>query len=188
MKRYRTSIALLTAALLAAPALVSAQAPGAAKSTSEQALSESERNFMIEAAKGGMAEVELGKLAGERAPSDGVKQFGRRMVTDHSKANDELTALAQDKGVSLPRELNAKHRALRDRLAKLSGAQFDRAYVEEMVKDHRKDVAEFRREADRARDPDLKSWAGKTLPILEDHLKQVEGLQNQVKTSRAPAR
>ena len=57
-----------------------------------------------------------------------------------------------------------------------------------MVKDHRKDVAEFRREADRARDPDLKSWAGKTLPILEDHLKQVEGLQNQVKTSRAPAR
>ena len=74
-----------------------------------------------------------------------------------------------------------KHRQLQERLSKLSGAAFDRAYVEEMVKDHRKDVSEFRREAAQARDADLKAWAGKTLPTIEDHFKQVQQLQAQVK-------
>jgi putative membrane protein len=103
------------------------------------------------------------------------------MATDHGKANDELKALAQQKGLTLPAEVDAKHRQLYDRLAKLSGAEFDRAYIEEMVKDHRKDVSDFRRQSQGAQDADVKAWAGKTLPTLEDHFKQVQQIQAQVK-------
>ena len=142
-------------------------------------LAAGDRKFVMEALKGGMAEVELGKLASERASSDAVKQFGKRMVEDHGKAGDELKALARDKGVTPPTQLDAKHARLRDKLAKLSGAEFDRAYVSEMVKDHRQDVKEFRREANAAKDPDVKGYASKTLPTLEEHLKQVERLQAQ---------
>ena len=78
-------------------------------------------------------------------------------------------------------DLDAKQKKLHDRLSKLSGAEFDRTYVDEMVKDHRKDVKEFQREAEKAKDPDVKSWASKTLPTLQDHLKQIEGLQAQMK-------
>jgi putative membrane protein len=188
MRINRTLIAFLAAALVAAPAMAGAQAPGGSKSDPKGTLAESDRKFVMEAARGGVAEVELGKLAGERASNDAVKQFGQRMVTDHGKANEELKELAQQKKLTLPTGLDSKHRKLHDRLSKLSGAEFDRAYVEEMVKDHRKDVTDFRREAERARDADLKTWAGKTLPTLEDHLKQVQSLQAQVKASRGTTR
>jgi putative membrane protein len=185
---HHTMIALATAVALALPAVASAQQAPAKPSKTESApadakgsMAAADRKFVTEAARGGMAEVELGKLATERASSDGVKQFGQRMVTDHGKVNEELKGLAQQKGVALPADVGDKHRKLHARLAKLSGAEFDRAYVDEMVKDHRKDVSEFRREAGQAKDPDLKAWAGKTLPTLEDHLKQIQGLQAQVK-------
>src|SRR3954471_2797640 len=99
--------------------------------------------FAKEAAVGGMAEVELGNLGRERASSADVKQFADRMVTDHSKANDELKQWAQQKSVTLPSELDAKHKATRDRLGKLSGAAFDKAYMHEMLMDHQQDVAAF---------------------------------------------
>ena len=102
--------------------------------------------------------------------------------------SEELKNLAQQKGVTLPSDLDPKHRQLRDRLAKLSGAGFDRAYVNEMVRDHQKDVSEFKKEAARAKDPDLKAWADKTLPTLEDHLKQVQQVQAQVKSAPRAAR
>jgi putative membrane protein len=134
-------------------------------------LSAEDSAFVTKAAQGGMAEVELGNLAQQNGSSDTVKQFGKRMVGDHTKANDELKTLASDKGVSLPTALDAKSQATKDRLSKLSGAAFDRAYMQDMVTDHQQDVAEFRKQSTRGTDPDLKAFASKTLPTLEEHLK-----------------
>src|SRR5438105_2218666 len=106
-----------------------------------------DQQFVMEAARGGMAEVELGQLASQKAQSDQVKQFAQRMVQDHGKANDELKSLAQQKNITVPTGLDAKHKATHDRLSKLSGAQFDRAYMQDMLQDHRKDVNDFRRES-----------------------------------------
>src|SRR2546425_252435 len=97
-------------------------------------------------------------------------------------------ALVVAGALTLPTDLDPKHRQLRDRLAKLTGADFDRAYANEMVKDHKKDVADFKREAKGAKDPDLKAWAGKTLPTLEDHLKAAQDVQAQVKSAPRAAR
>jgi putative membrane protein len=130
-----------------------------------------DHQFVMEAARGGLAEVELGKLASEKAQSEQVKQFGQRMEKDHGKANDELKSLAQQKNITLPTALDSKHKGTIDRLSKLSGAQFDRAYMQEMLQDHRKDVTDFRKESQSGKDPDVKAWAAKTLPTLEEHLR-----------------
>jgi len=126
--------------------------------------------FVLDAAKGGMAEVELGRLAAERAKSDEVKKFAQRMVDDHTKAGDQLKSIAESKGIKLPVEMDAQDRALMNRLQKLNGAAFDRAYMQVMVSDHVKDVNEFRKEANTGRDPKVKSFASSTLPTLEEHL------------------
>jgi len=194
MRLERTAIALAVAAALVLPPAVMAQQPEKpakptqAKEQGKGGLASSDRKFVTEAAHGGMAEVELGKMAAEKGGSDAVKQFGQRMADDHGKASDELRQFAQQKGITLPTDLDSKHKQLRDRLAKLNGADFDRAYANEMVKDHKKDVADFKREARGAKDPDLKSWAGKTLPTLEDHLKQAQDMQAQVKSAPRAAR
>ena len=175
---HKVAVVSLSAvmALFAGPTS-SAQQPGDAPSMSSSATpSAADSKFMKEAADGGMAEVELGKLASEKASSSEVKQFGQRMVEDHGKANDELKQLATQKHVDLPAEPSAKHKATKARLEKLSGEQFDKAYVADMLKDHKKDVAAFEKQSRSAKDPDLKSFAAKTLPTLQDHLKQVQGL------------
>jgi putative membrane protein len=151
------------------------------RSTSGQAgqgmrLGSVDRKFVMEAAMGGMAEVELGRLAAERGSSDAVKQFGQRMVDDHSRANSELMQLASGKGITLPTALDAKHQALVTRMSRLSGAEFDRAYAREMVKDHQKTVALFQREATRGADADLKAFAQTTLPTLQEHLRMARSL------------
>jgi putative membrane protein len=133
-----------------------------------------DQTFVVQAAKGGMAEVELGKLAAEKAASDEVKKFGQRMADDHAKALDELKSLAQSKNITLPTSIDAKDKALEGRLSKLSGPAFDRAYMQAMLADHRKDVGAFRRESRAGKDADVKTWASKTLPTLEDHLKMAE--------------
>jgi putative membrane protein len=135
-----------------------------------------DHHFVMDAANGGLAEVELGRLAAEKAGKDDVKKFGQRMVDDHGKANDELKTLAQSKQITLPAAPDAKHKATIDRLSKLTGDAFDRAYVQEMLKDHEKDVAAFRAESRSGKDPEVKAWAGKTLPTLEEHLKMIQDL------------
>jgi len=137
-------------------------------------ISTSDNSFITKAAQGGMAEVELGRLAVERAESPQVKSFGQRMVTDHTKVNDELKALCTSKGITLPNTLDSKDEATKNRLSKLNGAAFDKAYMEDMVSDHKKDVSEFQHEADHGTDPDVKSFAGKTLPVLQQHLQLAE--------------
>src|SRR5207237_4403162 len=116
-------------------------------SDSSSGLSMSDKKFIKDAADGGLAEVELGQLAASKGSSDEVKKFGQRMVDDHGKANDQLKQLASSKGVDLPSEPSAKNKATKDRLSKLSGEQFDKAYMTDMLQDHKKDIAAFRRES-----------------------------------------
>ncbi len=149
---------------------------GGSMGKSASGLSASDTKFVKEAAAGGMAEVELGQLANEKASSDDVKQFGQRMVDDHSKANEKLKQLAASKGVDLPQAVSAKDKATKARLSKLSGDQFDKAYMADMVQDHKKDVAEFQKESRSAKDPDVKVFASDTLPTLQDHLKHAESI------------
>lgn len=127
--------------------------------------------FVRKAAEGGMAEVKLGQLAKDKGTNQSVKSFGDRMVKDHSKANDELKGLASKKGVTLRDSMNAKDKALYDRLSRLSGDAFDKAYMRAMVEDHQDDVSEFRRESQSAADPDIRQFTAKTLPTLEEHLR-----------------
>lgn len=152
------------------------QSMGGQATAQGMSLGSADRKFVMEAAMGGMAEVELGRLAAERGSSDAVKQFGQRMVDDHSRANSELTQIASGKGITLPTGLDAKHRALMTKMSALSGAAFDRAYAKEMVKDHNKDVALFQREATRGADSDVKAFAQKTLPTLQEHLQMARSL------------
>lgn len=128
-----------------------------------------------------MAEVELGKLAQQKAASDQVKQFASKMVDDHSKANDQLKQIASAKGVSIPSDMDRSARREIERLQKLSGAKFDREYMEHMVSDHKKDVKEFRSEAKSAKDSDLKNFASTALPTLEQHLELAKSTHAAVK-------
>jgi len=146
-------------------------------------LSRGDRKFIEEAAKGGMAEVQLGKLAAEKAQNPQVKQFGQRMVDDHTKANSQLQQIASTKNVSLPQDVDRSHRREYERLQKLSGADFDREYMKHMVSDHKKDVKEFQKTAKSAKDPDLKNFAQTTLPTLEEHLRQAQTDEAAVKSS-----
>jgi putative membrane protein len=144
------------------------------------ALSKSDMRFMKKAAEGGMFEVHLGNLAKQRASNKDVKSFGERMVNDHSKANDQLMRLASDNGVTLPKDLDAKHKKTVDRLSNLSGSQFDREYMNVMVKDHTKDVNEFQSESNRIQNSDLKNWTDDTLSTIKDHLQQAKNIEQEV--------
>lgn len=131
----------------------------------------SKKHFLKEAAQGGLAEVALGKLAVNQAENEAVKNFGQRMVTDHSKANEELKKLAASEEVSVPTKMEKKATELQQRLAKLSGAAFDRTYMKEMLEDHKKELAAFERQAEQGDDPDVKKWAAQTLPTLKEHFR-----------------
>jgi putative membrane protein len=133
-------------------------------------------SFIKKAAMGGMAEVDLGQLASSKASDDKVKAFAQRMATDHGKANDELKKLAASKQIEVPAALDSKHQATHERLARLSGSAFDRAYVSDMLADHKKDVAEFMHQSTSAADPDVKAFATNTLPTLQEHLKMIEDI------------
>jgi len=167
------------------PPAMSAPAANAAKSAAPAtgaALSSGDRKFITEAAQGGVAEVELGKLAAQKGSSTEVKQFGQRMVDDHSKANDKLQQLASQKGVTVPKEMDAASKREYDKLQKLSGAGFDQEYMKTMVRDHQKDVKDFQKEQKAAKDADLKTFVTTTLPTLEEHLKLAESDQAAVKS------
>jgi putative membrane protein len=136
--------------------------------------------FAMHAASGGMAEVKLGQLAQKNASSEAVKSFGKRMVDDHSKANDQLKAVAASNNITLPTTMNTSDRATYNRLAKLTGAEFDKAYMNDMVMDHEKDISEFKREANAGKKEEIKSFAAQTLPTLESHLKEAKSVDSQV--------
>lgn len=147
--------------------------------TTSNTKSSADETFAKKAAEGGMAEVKLGQLAQERGSNPAVKNFGRRMVQDHSKASDELKSAAS-KEVELPTEMNKSDQATYDRLSKLSGDAFDRAYARDMVRDHTKDVSEFQKEAKNGRDENIKNFAAQTLPTLQSHLDQARQMEEAV--------
>lgn len=164
-----------------AQATLGAQTPK--KKAAFEESSKPDQAFVKKAAEGGMAEVEFGKLAQQKASSPEVKNFAQRMVDDHSKANDELKAIASKKDITLPTALDSKDKATYNRLSKLSGAAFDRAYMADMVKDHRADVSDFQYEARAGQDSDVRGFASKTLPTLQDHLKEAQTTDSVVATS-----
>jgi putative membrane protein len=130
--------------------------------------------FAANAAQGGMAEVELGRLATQKAADPSVREFGARMIADHSRANSELKSIAAQKGIQLPADLNSEQKSERDKLAQMSGAEFDKEYMSAMVKDHETDVKDFDTQAKDGNDADIKAFAGKTLPTLQEHLKMAQ--------------
>ncbi|HZQ94651.1 MAG TPA: DUF4142 domain-containing protein [Candidatus Sulfotelmatobacter sp.] len=144
--------------------------------------------FVKRAARGGLAEVELGQLATQKASSEEVKKFGQRMVDDHGKANDQLKQVAQQEHIDVPTELDAKDKATKARLEKLSGEKFDRAYMSAMVQDHKSDVAEFTRESKISKNPAVKSFAEQTLPTLREHLKEAEKIAPTQKSTKTSAK
>lgn len=209
MTRKHTASLFATAALALWPVLALAQTPPSAQPPSQtppssptpprpgttqpppteragermgQKSANPDRGFAEEAAMGGLAEVQLGKLAQSNAQNADVKKFAERMVTDHGKANDELMSIMGQKGIPSPTELKGKHKSNYDRLAKLNGAEFDRAYMNAMVKDHETDVKAFERESNNGKDPDLKAFASKTLPTLQEHLKMARDTQSKLGT------
>src|ERR1700710_745964 len=159
-RSHRIAMAAFAGLFALVPTLAHAAAPDHA-----------DTKFVKDAAMGGMEEVELGKLAVAKASDPDVKSFGQKMVDDHSKANDQLSQLASQKGIDLKKgdSMMAKHDSAK--LAKLKGAKFDKAYMDMMVKDHKKDVADFQHASKSAKDADIKSWAATTLPTLQEHWK-----------------
>jgi putative membrane protein len=169
---------LFVIAILAAMSIMTAFNDAAAQTAGT--LSKSDKDFVTRAAQDGMAEVALGELATRMASNEEVKQFAQRMVDDHTKANNELKELASKEGITFPNEMSGKQKALQDRLAKLSGADFDREYMRAMVKDHDSAVALFEKQARSGGDPELKAWAEKTLPTLREHQQIARDLASKV--------
>lgn len=239
IKRLITACMILLAAILLSLGTdfskltdtVHGQAPGSGKSS----LSPADRRFALEAAHSGMAEVDLGILAAERAASPEVKQFAQRMIDDHTRAGDELKALASIKSLTLPAsagvpeasggpaaspripsnatpqsgtptgnsranapatrpspgaapaprdtetsEMAKRHQALKRKLSSLSGAAFDREYMSQMVKDHTAAAVLFQSQATSGTDADLKNWAAKTLPTIQEHLRMAREVSAKV--------
>jgi len=142
--------------------------------SSGKGLSDADKTFMMNAAKGGMMEVHMGQMGLERGSSPAVKALSQHLVNDHTAANKELAALAKQKGVSLPGD-DAQMAASMP-FATKSGDDFDKAFARTAVEDHQKDIAAFEKEASSGTDPDLKNWATKTLPTLRAHLSEAQAL------------
>jgi putative membrane protein len=131
---------------------------------------------MTSAARGSLAEVQLGQLAQRNGQSAAVKRFGQRMVDDHGRANQEMVALAQRKQTTPPAGVGAEHQRTYDELAKLRGGAFDRAYAQAMVQDHQEDLRAYQEEAANGTDPDVKAFAARQVPLLQEHLRLAERL------------
>ncbi len=145
------------------------------------AMTPEDKEFVAKAGMGGLAEVQMGNLALQKARSAEVKAFAQRMVTDHSKTNAELAEFATVKGVALPTELEGDPEGARRHLMSLDGVAFDKSYMDHMLSDHEKDVAAFEKASTSATDADLKAWAGRMLPALREHLQLARDVAAKVK-------
>ena len=157
-----------------------ASATGSAAAKNSHALSADDRHFATKAAEAGMAEVDLGKLAEQKAQNADVRNFGARMVEDHSKANDRLKQIVATKDMTLPARLDSSGQKTLDKLTKLSGEKFDHAYISKQVSDHKKVIKEFQKEAKSGNDKDLRAFASNTLPTLEEHLRLAQSAEKSV--------
>ena len=135
-----------------------------------------DRQFVKEAAMSDLTQIELGKLAAQKGSSDAMKQFGQKLVDDHTKANELLQQVAAHDNIEMPNSLDSKHQSRVDKLSRLSGTDFDRAFLKDEAKDHQRDVSEFQSESRDGADPNVKNFASQTLPTLEAHLSTVKQL------------
>jgi putative membrane protein len=147
-------------------------------------LSESDYRFLEKAARSGLEEVELGQLAQQKGTSQEVRSFGQRMVTDHTKLNNELKQIATQKGATLPAQMSHHENSTIQHLQNASGVDFDKTYAKDMVKDHQKDVKEFQSASQKLSDPDLKAFAQKSLTTLQEHLGMAENLETGSKSEK----
>ena len=161
--------------LVSGAALAQQPDPHAGHQMDPAKASAGDQTFAQKAAMGGMAEVEAGKIALQKSSNDKVKAFAQRLVTDHTKAGEELKAAASQEGITVPAALDAEQEAALNHLKGLSGDQFDAAFKEHMVKDHKKDIAMFEKESASGQTA-LDKFAAKTLPTLKEHLKMAEDL------------
>ncbi|MFC0518432.1 DUF4142 domain-containing protein [Mucilaginibacter angelicae] len=145
------------------------------------AVTADDAKFATEAANAGLAEVAVGQLASEKATNAKVKDFAKMMVTDHTKANDELMAIAKNKNITLPSAPDEDHQKMKADLAAKSGSDFDKAYVDAMVKGHKKVESLFEDASKNCKDADLKAFAAKTLPTIQHHLAEIEAIQKGMK-------
>lgn len=146
-------------------------------STMPASVTESDSKFMVEAADGGMAEVQMGEIASREGVDKRVKEFGDMMQKDHMKANDELKKLAKDKNVTLPASISENNMDNKHKLMQKTGKDFDKTYINMMVDDHEKDIKEFKNAAEKCNDADVKAWAEKTLPVLQKHLDSAKAIK-----------
>ncbi|HEY9693336.1 MAG TPA: DUF4142 domain-containing protein [Oculatellaceae cyanobacterium] len=137
-----------------------------------------DRDFMIKAAQANMGEIILGRLAAERAVNASVRQYGQRMVQEHTQANAQLMQIAAQKGVTLPTDTDAKHKALRARLGQIPGLRFDRTFMQTMINNHSMSAALFQRESRLGRDADVKAFASTTLPVVRNHLQMAIAMRD----------
>ena len=140
-------------------------------------VSMADKDFILAAAQGGMTEVKLGELAAQKGMRDDVKEFGQMMVKDHTAINDDLKALAAQKGVTLPDNLDAKHQGMVDKMTALTGSEFDNAYIGGMIKAHKKDAKAFKAESAKTQDADIKSFLDKSIPVVEAHLQHIKAMK-----------
>jgi putative membrane protein len=173
---------MMLARALGAAAIVGCLAgpPLAQAQTGQAELAPQDLQFAQEAAIGGLKEVTLGELALQQAKNEQVMEFGQRMVQDHGQANAKLITIAEQKGIQLPQELPEDAQQKYEELQQLSDAEFDQAYMDEMVKDHEEDVQAFEQQAESGQDPDLRAFAEETLPTLREHLELAKEVQSQV--------
>jgi putative membrane protein len=147
-------------------------------------VSATDRKFMEDAARGGMAEVQLAQMAQQKASRQEVKDYARKLEQDHTQANDKLKSIAQQRQIQLSTDIG-EHQQMVSRLSNLSGDEFDRAYMRMMVQDHKKDIKEFQRESNRSIDSDLKEFASTTLPTLQQHLQSAEQINSSTRSRKA---
>jgi putative membrane protein len=171
-----TAGAVMAQASATQPPVTSPAAAPTASSSATTAISSHDRRFVTTAAEAGAAEVAMAELAKDHAASAAVKDFAARMVSDHEKAGDELKAIATSKGLEPSAQLSKKDQAGVDRLSKLQGPAFDKAYVNGQLAAHKDAVALFGSESKTGKDTDLKQFAASTLPTLQDHLQMVQQL------------
>jgi putative membrane protein len=152
-----------------------------ATKTDSSATVMADTTFAAKAAVGGMAEVALGKMAAAKSSDSKIKEFGQMMVMDHGKANAELMSIAKAKNITLPATLDAEHQAKSDSLSKLSGKDFDVAYVNAMIEGHKKTLALMQSEAANGKDADLKAFAAKTAPVVQTHLDKIQQIHDSMK-------
>ncbi len=141
----------------------------------------SKENFWTEAAQSGMTEIILANLALEKLSNEEIKSFAQKVITDHTAVGDELKMLAASKNVTLPTDISAKQKSSMDKLSKLSGTDFDREFMKQMVKDHKAAVKLFQKQADSGTDADVKAFAAKHLPTLQEHLSMAQTMSGDMK-------